>query len=195
MRNCKLLWSLFSSFFKIGLFTFGGGYAMIPLIQNECAERKKWIQHDELMDIIIIAESTPGPISVNCATYVGYKQARLSGAVWATLGLVIPSFAVIYILSLFFSNILEITVIANAFKGIKIAVGILIFNVGFKLFRKMERIKQPVIIFSCSLLASLAIHFLNLDFSSIHIILIAGLAGYVIYFVSQRKNSGGGADQ
>ena len=195
MRNYKLLWSLFSSFFKIGLFTFGGGYAMIPLIQNECAERKKWIQHDELMDIIIIAESTPGPISVNCATYIGYKQARLSGAVWATLGLVIPSFAVIYILSLFFSNILEIPIIANAFKGIKIAVGILIFNVGLKLFYKMDRTKLPVIIFSCALLASLAIHFLNLDFSSIHIILIAGLAGYVIYFVSQRKNSGGGADQ
>ena len=115
MRNYKLLWSLFSSFFKIGLFTFGGGYAMIPLIQNECAERRKWIQHDELMDIFIIAESTPGPISVNCATNVGYKQARLTGAVWATLGLVIPSFAVIYILYLLFSNILEVTVITNAF--------------------------------------------------------------------------------
>ncbi len=195
MRHYKLLWSLFSSFFKIGLFTFGGGYAMIPLIQNECAERRKWIQHDELMDIIVIAESTPGPISVNCATYVGYKQARFFGAVWATLGLVIPSFAVIYILSLFFSNILEIPVIANAFRGIKIAVGILIFNVGLKLFRNMDKIKQPVIIFSCSLLASLAIHFFNLGFSSIHIVLIAGLAGYVIYIVSQRKNSGGGAGQ
>ena len=192
MVKYKTLWSLLLMFMKVSLFTFGGGYAMIALIDNECVEKKKWITHDEFADITAIAESTPGPIAINCATYVGYRQAGLTGAVWATLGMIIPPFAVIYILSLFFSSILEITVVANAFRGIKIGVGILIVNVGFKMLRKMHKVARPIIIMSCSLTASLVIHFFKLNISSIYIILIAGMVGFLIFIISRRKSVNGG---
>ena len=106
---------LFLTFFKIGLFTFGGGYAMISIIENNCVEKKKWITHDEMMNITVIAESTPGPIAINCATFVGYKIAGLLGAIAATVGVVIPSFVIIFVISTFLDNFLEIPIIANAF--------------------------------------------------------------------------------
>ena len=115
-----ILKDLFLSFAKIGMFTFGGGYAMIALIENECVENKKWITTDDLSTITAIAESTPGPIAINCATFTGYMQAGLAGAVSATLGMITPSFLIIYLISMFFDNFLEITIIASAFKGIKI---------------------------------------------------------------------------
>ena len=118
----KKLLDLFLSFFKIGLFTFGGGYAMISIIENTCVEKKKWITHDDMMNVTVIAESTPGPIAINCATFVGYKHAKLPGSIAATLGVVLPSFIIIYIISMFLDNFLEIKIIANAFNGIKIAV-------------------------------------------------------------------------
>ena len=124
----NILLDLFLTFAKIGLFTFGGGYAMISMIENNCVECKKWITHDEMMNVTVIAESTPGPIAINCATFTGYKKAGFLGALVATLGIVLPSFVVIYLISMFLDNFLALTIIANAFKGIKIAVGILIFN-------------------------------------------------------------------
>ena len=122
----NILLDLFLTFVKIGLFTFGGGYAMISIIEDNCVEQKGWITHDEMMNITVIAESTPGPIAINCATYTGYKKAGIMGAVAATLGMVLPSFGIIYLISIFLDNFLELTLVANAFKGIKIAVGILI---------------------------------------------------------------------
>ena len=95
-----ILIDLFLTFAKIGLFTFGGGYAMISFIENDCVEKKKWITHDEMMDVTVIAESTPGPIAINCATYVGYKKGRLLGAIIATLGMILPSFIIILLISL-----------------------------------------------------------------------------------------------
>ena len=91
---------LFLTFAKVGAFTFGGGYAMISLIEDICVEKKKWITHDEMMDITVIAESTPGPIAINCATYVGYKKGKLPGAILATLGVAMPSFIIIFIILL-----------------------------------------------------------------------------------------------
>lgn len=88
------IFQLFFTFLKIGVFTFGGGYAMISVIENNCVEKKKWINHEEMMDIAVIAESTPGPIAINCATFVGYKIAGFLGAFLATLGLVLPSFCI-----------------------------------------------------------------------------------------------------
>ena len=99
---------LFLTFAKIGLFTFGGGYAMIALIEDICVEKKQWITHDEMMNVTVIAESTPGPIAINCATYVGYKQKGLSGAVAATVGMVLPSFCIIFLISRFLDKFLEI---------------------------------------------------------------------------------------
>ncbi len=124
----NILLDLLLTFMKIGLFTFGGGYAMISIIENICVERKKWITHDDMMNVAVIAEATPGSIAINCATYVGCRQAGFAGALVATLGVVLPSFVVIYIISMFLDNFLEITVISNAFKVVKVAVGFLILN-------------------------------------------------------------------
>ena len=99
VKKMNILCQLFLSFAKIGFFTFGGGYAMIAMIENNCVEQKQWITHDEMMNITVIAESTPGPIAINCATFVGYKKAGFAGALVATLGMVVPSFAVIYFIT------------------------------------------------------------------------------------------------
>ena len=136
---------------------------MISIIENICVEQKKWITHDEMMDVTIIAESTPGPIAINCATYVGYKKKGIWGAVAATFGVVLPSFIIIYLISVFLDNFLEITWIANAFKGIRIAVGILILDAAIKMIRKMQ--KKPLQI--GILFASFAVFFIiNLSFET-----------------------------
>ena len=137
-----ILLDLFLTFAKIGLFTFGGGYAMISVIENICVERKRWITHDEMMNVTVIAESTPGPIAINCATFTGYRQAGFAGALAATLGIIVPSFAIIWLISMFLDNFLELTLIANAFKGIKIAVGILILDAAMNMMKKMPKKKM-----------------------------------------------------
>ena len=124
MRNrCSVLTDLFLSFAKVGCFTFGGGYSMISVITDTCVEKKKWISHDEMMNVTVIAESTPGPIAINCATYVGYKLADMAGAVVATLGIVVPSFVIIYLISNFLDNFLAYPLVTKAFLGIKVGVG------------------------------------------------------------------------
>ena len=137
------MFELFSTFFRIGLFTFGGGYAMIALIEDICVERKKWITHDEMVRITVIAESTPGPIAINCATFVGMKEKGFWGAVAATVGVVVPSFLIIYGISVFLDGLLVIPVIANAFRGIKLAVGLLIVQAGLNMLKKMPKKPLP----------------------------------------------------
>ena len=154
----NILLDLFLTFAKIGLFTFGGGYAMISMIENICVERKKWITHDEMMNVTVIAESTPGPIAINCATFVGYKQAGFIGSLVATFGIVLPSFAVIYAISMFLDNFLEIALIANAFKGIKIAVGVLILDAAVTMIKKMHNKIVPRTIMVCSAVIMLMIN-------------------------------------
>ena len=102
----KKILSLFAAFFKIGLFTFGGGYAMVAVIERDLVEKKKWISSEEFSDVIAIAESTPGPLAINSATYIGYKVGGFLGSVFATLGVVLPSLAIIYVISLFFNEFL-----------------------------------------------------------------------------------------
>lgn len=188
-----MLLDLFLTFAKIGFFTFGGGYAMISMIENICVERKQWITHDEMMNVTVIAESTPGPIAINCATFVGYKKAGFIGAIIATLGIIVPSFAVIYIISIFLDNFLEITIIANAFKGIKIAVGILILDAGINMIKKMHTKMQPRVIMICSLIAMLAINIFAWNFSSIALMLIAGAVSLVIFIAKGSPEQKGGA--
>ena len=130
---------LFLSFFKTGLFTFGGGYAMISLLEVEFVECKKWIEHDEFMDVVVIAESTPGPIAINSATYIGYKVAGVGGSVLSTLGVCLPSFIIIYLISLFFDRFLALEAVSAAFRGIQVAVVYLIFQAGLKMLRKMKK--------------------------------------------------------
>ena len=165
---------LFLTFAKIGLFTFGGGYAMIALIEDACVERKKWITHEEMMDLTVIAESTPGPIAINCATYVGYRQKGFWGSVIATLGMISPSFTIIYIISMFLDRFLEIAVIANAFRGIKLAVGLLIVNAALNMLQKAKKTPMSRGIFLATCAVMVLTILLSCRISSIWLILTAG---------------------
>ena len=188
-----ILSQLFLTFAKIGLFTFGGGYAMISIIENICVERKKWITHDEMMNVTVIAESTPGPIAINCATFTGYKKAGFIGALAATLGLIVPSFLVIFLISMFLDNFLELTIIANAFRGIKIAVGILILDAAITMIKKMPKKKLPRTIMICSCIVMFCINLFSWNFSSISLMLIAAAVSLTIFVLNGAPEQKGGA--
>lgn len=179
---------LFCSFFKIGLFTFGGGLAMLSLMEEQCVEKKHWITHDEMMDVTVIAESTPGPIAINCATYVGYQQAGMAGALAATVGVVLPSFFIIYLISMFFNQFLEIKIIANAFKGIKAAVGIIILDAAIMMIRKMEKNKLTLGIMIASFGAMLLIQIFSWNFSSISLMIVAAIFSLVVYQINAIRH-------
>ena len=189
----NILLELMLAFAKIGFFTFGGGYAMIAMIENFCVENKRWITHDEMMNITVIAESTPGPIAINCATFVGYKQAGFTGAIAATVGMVLPSFAVIYAISMFLDNFLEISVIASAFKGIKIAVGLLILDAAFTMIKKMPKKKFPRAVMLSSFGVMLAVNFLSIRFSSITLMLVAAAVSLLVFAAKGAPEQKGGA--
>ena len=189
----NILLDLFLTFAKIGVFTFGGGYAMISMIEHNCVDKKQWITHDEMMNITVIAESTPGPIAINCATFTGYKKAGISGSVIATLGMVLPSFIIIFIISMFLDNFLEFTIIANAFKGIKIAVGILILDAAITMIKKMQKKKLPRAIMICACIAMLCINIFALHFSSIALMLIAAIVSLSIFVAKGAPEQKGGA--
>ncbi len=174
---------LFLTFAKIGLFTFGGGYAMIAMIENICVEQKKWITHDEMMNVTVIAESTPGPIAINCATFVGFKQAGFIGSLIATVGMVLPSFLVIFFISMFLDNFLEITIIAHAFKGIKVAVGVLILDAAVTMIKKMHKKVLPRTIMVCAAVCMFLINLFSLKFSSISLMLVAAVVSLSIFII------------
>lgn len=183
--------SLFFTFAKIGLFTFGGGYAMLSLIEHECVEIKHWLTPEELTDIVVIAESTPGPIAINCATYTGYKKAGIGGAVIATMGMVLPSFIIILVVSTFMDGLLQYAFVRKIFRGIRVAVGLLIIQAGITMTKKMMKTTQNKFIsmgFVISfLLIVLALDILQIKFSTIYLILLSGFLGLCIYSVIGKK--------
>lgn len=181
-----MLLELFLTFMKIGMFTFGGGYAMISVVENACVEEKHWITHDDMMNITVIAESTPGPIAINCATFVGYKKRGLIGAAVATTGMILPSFLIIYLVARFLDSFLEISWIAHAFEGIKLAVGILIIDAGIKMLRQISARMIPRLILACAFAAMLLIDILALRISSIALLLIAAAVSLVLFTISQN---------
>ncbi|MBR6518573.1 MAG: chromate transporter [Oscillospiraceae bacterium] len=189
----NILPDLFFTFAKIGLFTFGGGYAMLSMIENNCVEKKQWITHDEMMNVTVIAESTPGPIAINCATFTGYKKAGFVGALAATLGIVVPSFTVIFLISMFLDNFLELSIIANAFKGIKIAVGILILDAAVTMVKKMQKKKLPKAIMICSCAVMLCVNIFAWNFSSVSLMLIAAVVSLTIFILNGSPEQKGGA--
>ena len=186
-----LLLELFLTFAKIGAFTFGGGYAMLSLLDHTCVEEKKWLTNEEFSDLTVIAESTPGPIAINCSTYAGYKKAGVPGAVVATLGMVLPSFVILLLISLFFENILAYPIIAKAFRGIRVAVSLLILRAGYKMVTKMLKSTKTklsslflvVIFFGISLCLSL----FNIRISTIWLILASGLCGFFLYGIRRKE--------
>ena len=187
MRVFKTLCSLFVSMFKIGLFTFGGGYAMISFLEREFVEKKSWLSHDEFMDLIVIAESTPGPIAINCATYIGYKVGKGSGAVAATLGMVIPSFSIIFIISLFFNQFLSLTWVSSAFRGIQSCVVFLILSAGLKMLNKMKKTAFSISVAALTFSCMVTFWLLGVHFSSIFYILISGCLGLAVWGIGRAK--------
>lgn len=183
----NIVMELFLTFFKIGIFTFGGGYAMISIIENNCVEKKNWITHDEMMEITVIAESTPGPIAINCATFVGYKISGILGAIAATLGVVVPSFVIIFVISTFLDNFLEIPVIANAFMGIKVGVGVLIFRAGLAMLKKMSAKTMPRVIMIGSFVGMFLVNLFSWKFSSISMMLIAAVVSLICFVIQETK--------
>ena len=177
VKRWRRLLELFGVFFRIGLFTFGGGYAMISLIGHEVGERRRWISEDELAELFAIAESTPGPIAVNCATYVGYRREGVAGGVWATLGVVLPSFIIIYAISLFFERFMAMTLVANAFRGIQVAVAFLILRAGLRMARRLPRRWPEAALCAVAAAVVLAVNAFGWRFSTIWLILWGAAAG------------------
>ena len=189
--NMPILIELFLVFAKIGLFTFGGGYAMLSVIENICVKQKKWITHDEMMNITVIAESTPGPIAINCATYVGYKKGRIPGAILATIGVALPSFIIIFAISMFLEDFLAITWIAHAFSGIKIAVGILILDAAIKMIAKMQKKALQIAILFASFAVIMLINILKFHLSTIVVMLTAALVSVAFFLADKRRRKEG----
>ena len=187
------LWKLFSAFMRIGAFTFGGGYAMLPMLERECVEKAGWVTRDELLDYFAIGQCTPGVIAVNTATFVGKKQRGFIGALVCTAGVVLPSFVIICILTALLANFAELTPVKYALRGIRVAVGVLILNTVIKLVR--EKIKEPI----GYVLAALAFLLVALPstlgwsfrISPVFVVIGAALVGIIRGFIMRR----GGADK
>lgn len=175
--------NLFLTMFKIGLFTFGGGYAMIALLESEFVSKRKWIEKDEFLDMVAIAESTPGPIAINAATYIGYKMLGVLGSLTATVAVCIPSFVIIYTISLFFDAFLSFPLVSHAFKGIQVCVIWLILSAGLKMLKQMKKTPLHIVILSAVIICMVAFSVLSVSFSTIFYILISGGIGLFVYLI------------
>jgi len=189
MNKTNMIFKLFFTMLKIGLFTFGGGYAMIALLENEFVGKKKWLDKEEFLNIAAIAESTPGPIAINSATYIGYKNAGVLGAVFATLGVCIPSFVIIYIISLFFDAFLTLTYVEYAFKGIQVCVVYLILSAGIKMLKGIEKNAFNIIVITATLLCMVLFSIFAVSFSTVFYILISGAAGVLVYLLGKIRRT------
>jgi chromate transporter len=187
----KELLSLIFTFFKIGLFTFGGGYAMIAQIRESIVENKKWLSHDEFLEIVAIAESTPGPIAINSSTYIGYKVSKFWGSFFSTIAVALPSFVIIYLISLFFDAFLTAEYVGYAFKGIQVGVIYLITTAGLNMFKKMKKSAFNIIIFAAAMVLLIANTLFAVKVSSILFILAGALIGIFAYLIKKANKKEG----
>ena len=181
MKN--ILLRLFLTFLKIGATTFGGGYAMIPIIRNDVVDHQKWLSEEELLEILAIAESTPGPIAVNVATYTGYKIKGFWGSVLATLGVVLPSFIIILGISILYNYVKDNPYIAAAFMGIKAAVALLILTAGLRMLKKMKKTWYSIPVFILIMSALIVFDLFALNFSSVFLILGGAALGFFLFYL------------
>ena len=179
---------LFLTMLKIGLFTFGGGYAMIALLEHEFVTKKKWLEQEEFLDVAAIAESTPGPIAINAATFIGYRRGGVLGSLAATLGMVLPSFVIIYVISLFFDRFLDLKPVAFAFKGIRVAVIYLILSAGLRMLKKMKKTPYTIIAVTLTVILMVTLTFLSVKLSAVIYILAGGVVGVAIWLISRARN-------
>jgi chromate transporter len=187
MEKLKTLLKLFLTMFKIGLFTFGGGYAMIPQIKEVVIEKEKWLTEDDMLELLAIAESTPGPIAINMATYIGFQRKKLLGSIFSTLGVILPSMIIVFIISLFFDKFLANQYVAYAFVGIKACVAFLILKAGLGMIKKMERKLIPILVFAIVLSLMIIFELFAINFSSIILILIGGVIGIITNALVKAK--------
>ena len=189
MKKLKSLLQMFWIFFKIGLFTFGGGYAMISIFEEEFCSKRKYISQSEFIEMVALAESSPGPIAINSATYIGYKQAGVLGSIFATLGVILPSFIIIYVISIFFEQFMQFTVVQKAFNGIQCGVGVLILNASIKMFKKTPKTSFNLVCFFVTLLGMLLVNLFAINFSAVYVILFGGALGLVMTAIKDKKQN------
>ena len=187
MVNKKQLVGLFLTMMKIGLFTFGGGYAMLALLEDEFVSRRAWGDKEEFLHMVALAESTPGPIAINAATYLGYKLVGAVGAVTATVAVCIPSFVIIYVISLFFDAFLSLTWVAYAFRGIQACVVYLILSAGVRMLKGVERRPLSMIILGAVMAAMVIFTLTAVEFSSVWYILISAAVGLTAYAATRAR--------
>lgn len=186
-EKMKRLWQVFFTFFRIGAFTFGGGYAMIPLIQNEAVEKRHWVTDDDILEIIAIAESTPGPIAINSATFVGYRAAGILGSVCATLGVVLPSFVVILALSFVLEAFQELPAVQYAFFGIRAGVLALLCKALWTMYKKSPKGWVGYVIMAGSFVLSAVNKFGIFKINTIFIIIGCAVFGLVTSMIMERR--------
>lgn len=181
--------TLFFTFFKIGLFTFGGGYAMLSLIEEECVQKRAWMTKQEMLDMVALAESSPGPVAINSATYLGCRLRGVAGACAATGAVVLPSFVILFLISLVFDAFLKIAVVKAAFRGIQVAVGLLILRAGLSLLKGLPKKPAPLLFAGAVTAALFCVNVFAWNFSSLWCILIGAVAGLAVAGVqkSSRK--------
>lgn len=184
----KELLELLLVFLKLGLFTFGGGYAMIPQIKEIVIEKKHWLAEDELLEVIAISESTPGPIAINLATYIGFKKRKFFGALFATVGVIIPSFIIILIISLFFDKFIRNKYVSYAFVGIKCAVAILIISAALDMLKKVEKNAFNICLIIIVSITLILLEIFQMNFSSIFLIIIGGMLGIILCACKKEKS-------
>ena len=185
---------LFLTLLRIGLFTFGGGYAMIALLEAELVTKKGWIGKEEFLDLVAVAESTPGPIAINAATYIGYKQAGFWGALSATVGVCLPSFVLIFLVSLFFDAFLSLQYVGYAFRGIQACVVWLILSAGLKMLKGLKKDALSISILGVTVVCMVAFSLLSVRFSTVFYILISGCVGVFVYLVRRMRERRGSDD-
>ena len=192
MAKTKLS-SLFIEFAKVGAVMFGDGYAMLAMMDSEFIEKRQWITEDELSNLTIVAESTPGPIAINCATFTGYKQAGVPGAIAATLGVIFPA----WLIAMGLEYVLHFPVVANAFAGIQVAVCLLIVRAGWTMIQKMlkkskaKALQAAICTVSCASLV--LIELFDWNFSTIYMLVIGGVLGWLLFRQVKTDKKGGAA--
>lgn len=183
----KELLELLLVFLKLGLFTFGGGYAMIPQIKEIVIDKKHWLTEDELLEVIAISESTPGPMAINLATYIGFKKRKFFGALFSTIGVIIPSFIIILIISLIFDKFISNKYVSYAFVGIKCAVAILIISAALDMLKKIEKNAFNICLIIIVCITLILLEIFQIKFSSIFLILIGGMLGIILCVCKKEK--------
>ena len=188
-KSAKNLLNLFLTFLKLGIFSIGGGPTMLTLLQGELVEKKKWITNDELMEMTAVAESTPGPIAINLATYLGYKKGGFFGALLSTLGVIITPFVLMFCISLFLENLLSFEAVKYAFMGVKVGVVFLLLRVTFTLVKSLKKDWFGILLLCSVTFAMVLITIFAINFSAIYFILLGAILGLLVYGIIPKKRS------